>query len=277
MGSSQSSSVKQTVEVLNKSVNNLVTKNTNSASARNSNSNNFKIIVGEKGDVQDCNISLTQKIVAKQDVKVMAKFSSQADLQTQMKSALSNSVEQSSSSTQAALATSIGVQNSKQEIDQKISNIVETNITNETFNEVNGFLDNLNEGTLEIKGKWSCAKTGGAIVIDQGIVSEQLVQLLSDTMIGNKITTSTDNTTSASSSQKLKSEQTGIIGDFFKGISGIFSGPIMIIGIIVIIVAILGVVAKVVMSKKSAGGSADVPAALESLTKFLFGGKRKFR
>jgi predicted transcriptional regulator len=264
MGSSQSSSVKQTVEVLNKSMTNLVTKNTNSASAKNTNSNSFKITIGEKGDVQDCNISLTQKINAKQAVKVMAKFASEADLKTQMKSALKNSVDQSSASTQAALATSIGVQNSKQEINQKISNIVETNITNETFNEVNGFLDNLNKGELEIKGKWSCAKTGGAIVINQDIVSEQIVELLSDTMVGNKITTSTDNATVADSKQVLKSEQKGAIDAIFGGISGLFTGPIMAIGAIIILIAIIGIIGKMMMSKK------ETAAAMA----FLFGRKR---
>ena len=267
MGSSQSSSVKQTVEILNESITNLVTKNTNSASARNSNSNSFKISIGENGDVQDCNISLTQKITAKQNVKVMAKFSSQADLQAQMKATLQNSVDQSSESTQAALATSIGVQNSKQEINQKISNIIETNITNETVNEVNGFLDNLNLGELEIKGKWSCAKTNGAIVIDQEIVSDQIVELLSDAMIGNKITTSADDSTSADSKQKLKSEQKGVIDALFSGLSSLFTGPIMVIGAIIILIAIIGIIGKMMMSKRTP----DVPAAVMA---FLFGSKK---
>jgi hypothetical protein len=275
MGSSQSSSVKQTVEVLNKSMTNLVTSSTNSASAKNTNSNSFKISIGEKGDIQNCNFNLTQKINAKQAVKVMAKFSSEADLQTQMKAALKNSVDQSSQSTQAALATSIGVQNSKQEINQKISNIVETNITNETFNEVNGFLDNLNSGELEIKGKWSCAKTGGAIVINQDIVSEQIVELLSDAMIGNKITTSTDTATEAVSKQVLKSEQKGVIDAISGLVSSAAFAILAPIIAIVIIIAILMFVFKGSISKiaeKKAGISFGT--WLFGRKKFRFGGRR---
>jgi hypothetical protein len=141
MGSSQSSNVKQTVEILNKSMTNLVTKNTNSASAKNSNSNSFRIRIGEKGDVQGCNLDLTQTITASQAVKVMAKFASVADLKTQMKSALQNSVDQSSQSTQAALATSIGVQNSKQEINQIKNEIILEifNIENKTEQKLSEF------------------------------------------------------------------------------------------------------------------------------------------
>jgi len=267
MGSSQSSSVKQTVEVLNKSMTNLVTKNTNSASARNSNSNNFRITIGEKGDVQGCNLDLTQKINAKQAVKVMAKFASVADLKSQMKSALQNSVDQSSQSTQAALATSIGVQNSKQEINQKVTNIVDTNITNETLNEVNGFLDNVNNGVLEIKGKWSCASTGGKIVINQGIVSDQLVELLSDAMIGNTIATTTDTEAKAESKQVQKSEQKGVIDAF----AGLLSGPIMIIGLIVVVLAVLAFVFKGTIAKIAEKKAGAFGAMLFGRKKFRFG------
>ena len=236
MGSAQSSSVKQTVEVLNKSVTNMVTTNTNIASARNSNANSFTVKIGEKGDISDCNFKFGQKINAKQAVKVMAKFQSEADLQTKMKTALKNSVDQSSSSTQAALATSLNCQNSKQEINQKVSNLVETNIKNETLNQVNGFLDNLNNGTLEILGKWSCAKSGGVIEINQDIVSDQLVELLSDALIGNKITNETDTSASADSKQKQKSDQKGVID----ALGGLMTGPLMIIALI-IVVGIIGV------------------------------------
>ena len=269
MGSSQSSSVKQTVEILNKSMTNMVTKNTNSASAKNTNSNSFEIILGEKSDVE-CDITVGQRIKAKQAVKVMAKFKSEADLQTQMKTALKNSVDQASKSTQEALALSIGVQNSKQEINQKISNIVETSITNETVNEVNGFLDNFNKGILEIKGKLKCSP-GKGIVVDQDIVTDQIVELLSEALIGNKITTTTDSVTAADSKQVLTSDQKGPIDAIFKGIGSLFTGPIMVIGAIIILIAIIGIIGKMVMSKKE---TVAAMAFLFGRKKFRFGGRR---
>ena len=274
MGSSQSSSVKQTVEVLNKTMTTMVTKNTNSASAKNTNSNSFRITIGEKGDVKNCKLNLTQKINAKQAVKVMAKFASKADLQTQMKAALKNEVDQSSQSTQDALATSIGVQNSKQEINQKISNIVETNITNETVNEVNGFLDNLNSGELEIKGKWDCG-TNGPIEINQSIVADQIVELLSDAMIGNSVTTATDTTTAATSKQVSKSEQKGVIDALGGLISSAAFAILAPIIAIVIIIAVLMFVFKGSISKiaeKKAGVSFGT--WLFGRKKFRFGARR---
>jgi len=269
MGSSQSSSVKQTVEILNKSMTNLVTKNTNSASAKNSNSNSFRIRIGEKGDVQGCNLDLTQTITASQAVKVMAKFASVADLKSQMKSALQNSVDQSSQSTQAALATSIGVQNSKQEINQKISNIVETNITNETLNQVNGFLTNVNNGVLEIMGKYSCASTGGKIVINQSIVSNQVVELLSDAMIGNSVTTAADTATKAESKQVQKSEQKGVI-DAFTNLIGT-AGMIYIAIILIVVVGLIFALPLIIKAFSGGGGNKAV-----SFGAMLFG-RKKFR
>ena len=90
-----------------------------------------------------------------------------------------------SKSEQQSLATTIGVQNSKQEINQKIKNIVQTSITNSVFNQVNGILTNLNKGLLEIFGKWDCGDKGGVMEINQGMVSEQIVELLSDAIISN--------------------------------------------------------------------------------------------
>jgi hypothetical protein len=236
MGSSQSSQAKQTNEVLNESITNMVSRSVNSASARNANANKFTIKIGEKGSVTNCNLKLGQKIQAKQAVKVMAKYASKADLQTQLTTALQNSAEQKSKSEQQSLATTIGVQNSKTEINQKIKNIVNTSITNEVFNTVNGFLDNVNDGTLEIMGKWDCAATGGTIDITQDIVSDQVVELLSDAIISNVVGTTTDSTAAAASTQASESLQTGMISDLGKALMG----PI---GIILIIVLALGGIA----------------------------------
>jgi hypothetical protein len=234
MGSSQSSQAKQTNEVLNESITNMVSKSTNSSSARNANANRFTITVGEKGEVS-CGLVFGQKIQAKQAVKVMAKYASKADLQTQLTTALQNSASQASASEQQSLATTIGVQNSKTEINQKIKNIVNTSITNEVVNEVNGFLDNVNNGTLEIKGKWNCGPSG-KIEINQDIVSEQIIELLSDAIISNVVGTTTDSTAAAESKQVSDSKQTGMISDLGKALMG----PI---GIILIIVLALGVAA----------------------------------
>jgi hypothetical protein len=275
MGSSQSSHVSQTLEILNKSVTNLVTKNTNSVSARNANANSFNITFGEKAypsNPTNCPLSIGQKITASQKVKLMAKFKSLSDLKTQMKAALESTVKQSSDSEQGAMALALNAQESKQDINTKISNIIETNITNETLNEVNGFLDNVNTGILEFKGVYPCP-----IKIDQGIVSEQIVEMLADAMVGNSVTTSTDSTISASSEQITKSVQKGPIGEIFGGIANIFSGPFKIIAIgcvVVAVIGLIGIIVKVSLSKKE---TEAVKQAAEQVSNFFGFGRKRSR
>jgi hypothetical protein len=204
---------------------NLATKNTNSASARNINANNLTITFGENArpmpgaDPKLCSLNIGQKIKANQSVKLMAKFASKNDLQAQMKAALQNSIAQSSTSQQGALATSLNVQNSKQEISQKVNNIVETNITNEVLNEVNGFLDNVNNGTMEFKGIFPCP-----ITVNQEIISNQVVSMLSDAMIGNSVSTSTDTAATAASKQESASKNQVVID----ALSGVLQGQFII-------------------------------------------------
>ncbi len=273
MGSSQSSEVKQTVEILNKSMTNLVTKNQNSASARNINANNLRFTLGDKAriipgtDPSKCSLNISQKINAKQTVKLMAKFTSKSDLQTQMKTALKNSIDQASSSQQGALATALNVQNSKQEINQKVSNIVETNITNETLNEVNGYLDNVNNGEIEIKGQYGCP-----IVINQEIISDQVVTMLSDAMIGNSVSNSTDTATDASSKQTTSSKQQGVI-DALSGLLGTM-GMIWIAVIAIVVIGLIFVGPSLI--KALSGGTTKMGSIsmLFGRKKVRFGGRR---
>jgi len=273
MGSSQSSEVKQTVEILNQSMTKLTTKNQNSASARNINANNLTLTFGENArpmpgtDPNKCSLNIGQKIKANQTVKLMAKFASKNDLQSQMKTALQNSIDQASTSKQAALATSLNTQKSKQSISQKVNNIVETNITNEVLNEVNGFLDNVNNGTLEIKGIFPCP-----ININQEIVSDQVVSMLSDAMIGNSVSTSTDTAAAAVSKQKTASEQTGVIGE----LAGLV-GTMGMIWVAVIGIIVLGVVFFLpTILKALGGGGSKMGMVLFGKKRFRFG-RRRFR
>jgi hypothetical protein len=274
MGASQSSTVNQTTEVINKSITNMVSKSTNSASAKNVNANMFRFTNGKGGETIDCDIKVGQSIKAKQGIKVMAKFKSLADLQTQLKTALKNSVDQSSELEQKSLATTIGVQNSKQSINQKISNIVESSITNETLNTVNGFLDNLNKYHFINYGKIKCSP-GQKIQADQSIVSEQLVELLADSIIENVTSTKTDSDASAESEQSSKLKQSGLLSD----LGNLLSGPFMIIGLVVIVLAILAYVFRGSISKiaeRKAGvpsspvnfGNKKMKRVLKTLSKF---------
>lgn len=216
MGASVSTQVaNQTTAVVNKAMTNLVNKSTSSASAVTVNSNKIYIDL-EGAKFTACNIEMVQKIKAKQDVKCMAKFTSVSDMKQQMKAALQNQVEQENKQKMEALSLSLGVSTGVQNINQAINNYVETNITNETFNDVNAHL--ANENGIIFKGRKSefdCRNTGGKIIgltANQEIISEQTAALLTDAIMEAINDNVTDAATDTKGKQKSESEITGIQG-----------------------------------------------------------------
>ena len=251
MGSAQSTSVKQSIQVVNEAMTNLVTINSTRTTARNSNINSANVTFGENArplpgiDPNKCGLNISQSINPKQSVKVMAKFENLNDMKTQITNALKSKAEASNDSTQGALATALSVQNSKTSINQAITNMVNTNVKTENLNEVNSFLDNLNDGIFEFKGFYPCP-----IVINQSIISDQIVSMLSDAVVGNKISNITDNSASADSKNNNSSKQQGLV-DALSGL--ISSGAFAIIAPLVLIL-IIGIIVKVVISKSGGSG-----------------------
>ncbi len=270
MGSAQSSTIKQTISIVNESMTNLVSKNVTSGKATALNKNSVKLIM-RKATVKYCTegIDITQKIDSKQAIKVMTQFTSLSDMKAQMTTALQNTVAQKNQSEQGAMATALSVQNNKSSIDQAIKNKVENNVTNENLTEINAFISNLNEGVLDMSEsiiECDRSKGGKVVTVNQGIVNKQLVDMLSKAAIGNTITTDTDSTASAASTSDNTSKQQGMIDAF----SNLLKGPLVVIGIIVVILAILAYVFRGTISKVAE-------------KKFAFGkrklrfGRRKFR
>ena len=89
-------------------------------------------------------------------------------------------------------------------------------------------------------------------------------------MIGNSISNSTDTAAVADSKQVLKSEQKGVID----ALAGFFTGPLLIIGLIVIVLAVLGFVFKGTISKIAEKKAGAFGAMLFGRKKFRFGRRR---
>ena len=204
----------QTTTVVNRAMTNMVNKSTTSASAVNVNTNQIDLdLTG--ANIEGCDLDFNQMISATQSVKCMAKFQSVADMQSQLKAALQNEAKQASQAEQQALSLSVGVATGVSDVNQAISNYVETNITNETLNEVNSHLANQNGIEIKAKGlKMKCTKGQGKFVINQGIISQQTAEMLSDAVIGNKLSTETDSDAKARLDQEAKLKATGIQGVF---------------------------------------------------------------
>ncbi len=252
MGSNQSSSLKQTTEVLNKSVTNVVNRNIVKAGAANSNINSFEFTTGPRSDVKNCSINIGQKINASQKVKVMSQVQSLTELKSMLKSAVDNAASQSNESTSGFLATAFGNQKSDTEITNILKNEIEQNITTENLTECNGLIDNINKGKLEFNGKWDCGQQG-QIKIDQDLVSNQVVECFSDAL--QQAIMQNENIADAvnKATQEQKSKQGGIA----EAISAVM-GPYAMI-IIAIVIAMVIAIPLLLFAFKSGGGKLKMP------------------
>jgi hypothetical protein len=258
MGSNQSSTVKQTTEILNKSITNIVNKNTVSASAKNTNTNSFEIITGPRSDIQNCSLKLGQKINASQQLKVMAKVSSTNELKTMLKSAVDNATSQNNSATNGFLSTAFNNQKSNTEINNILKNEIENNITNDNLTECNGIIDNINNGRLEINGKWDCG-TQGPIVVNQELVSAQVVECFANA--AQEAIMQNQNIADAvnKSSQENISKNAGAAE-----LVSAFLGPYAMI-IIAIVIALVVAIPLLIWSFKSG----DTPSVEATISQFL--------
>jgi len=217
MGASVSTQVaNQTSIVVNKAMTNLVNRSTSTASGVSVSGNKISLSL-EGADIKGCNINITQKIKSTQDIKCMAKFTSVSDMKEQLKSALQNQAQQESQQKMQALTLGLGASTNIQNFNQTISNYIETNITNETFNEVNGYLANTNGITVRAKGMtFDCRGSGGKIpaglTIDQSIVSKQTVSLLTDAVMEGIMERVSDTEADTQGAQKSDQKMDGIQG-----------------------------------------------------------------
>ncbi len=252
MGSNQSSQMKQTTEVLNKSVTNVVNKNVVKAGAANSNVNSFEFTTGPRSDVKNCSINIGQKINASQKVKVMSQVQSLTELKSMLKSAVDNAASQNNESTSGFLSTAFGNQKSDTEITNILKNEIEQNITTENLTECNGLIDNINKGKLEFNGKWDCGQQG-QIKIDQDLVSNQVVECFSDALQQAVMQNSNIADAVNKATQEQKSKQGGIA----EAISAVM-GPYAMI-IIAIVIAMVVAIPLLLFAFKKGGGKINMP------------------
>lgn len=256
MGSKQSSEVKQSTEILNKNVVNVVTKNVNKAGAANNNNNSFELITGPKSDIKNCSLNIGQRINASQQIKAMSKATSLADMQSTMKSAIDSAMSQSSEATNSFLSTAFNDQKNKSEITAIMKNEVEQNVTTENLTECNGIIDNINQGRLEFNGKWDCGKQGN-ITVNQEILTAQVVECYSDAIQEALMKNSSIADAVNKAEQRAKSTNTGI-GEAVSSILSSFMGPYAMI-IIAIVIAMVVAIPLLLFAFKKGGGKLNMP------------------
>ena len=180
MGSASSKSTNQAFTSVSKSVTNVMTSKQQSTNAVQQNTNNIELLFGEKSDVE-CNIKLGQKIKSSSTIKSMSTFSDTKELKDKLTAAVDNTVKNSDSVTQGAFSTALNVSNSKTNISQSITNIIEKNITDDITSTLNNAITNMNNAKFTVLGKYKCPP-GGSIEINQEIVTEQLTDVVMDAL-----------------------------------------------------------------------------------------------
>jgi hypothetical protein len=201
MGSASSKTTNQAFTSVSKSVTSVMTSQEQETTVVQENSNNVEVIVGKEGKVTGCDLEIGQSITSTSSIKAMSTFTNTKDLQDKLKAAVDNTVKNSDAVTQGAFSTALNVSNSKTNISQSITNIIEKNITDKTTNKLNSIIKNMNNAKLLIEGQWSCGPKG-TIEINQAIVTQQLTDIVMEALTKN-ISTSEVAVTAA---QKVENE-----------------------------------------------------------------------
>jgi hypothetical protein len=209
MGNSQSTNVQQTLQTVNSAVTNIVNKTENTTNTTTINTNTFSLEIGEGFEVKGrVLLDLGQRITASQAVTVNSAVTNTAALQTAITSALKASAESMSESKQGALAAAMNIQNTNQSLNQLIANYVTTNVTNETVTNVNNIINNANNGTIVLRGKYAGDFT---LKNPQEIISDQIAKTVTSSLTDNQQALSIANKMDAENKTSQKSTMQGLI------------------------------------------------------------------
>lgn len=249
MGPKQSTTIKQYVDILNKSVTNIMSKTTNTSSQDGSSINSYNIIV-RNGGILDCDdLSSTQNINMSATTKSAMKIQNSQDLKNLMKSAIEQSVTSSSKQVQEMLATAFDMkQSTNVEMTTKLQQIVETNVSINNENQCLQMIKNLNQKNLIIengsivKGK-KCTTNQD---IAATLLSECITNTITDTLSSNEQFAKLMQTADVKQEQEAKGLNS--IVDSFTSIFKTWAYAIAAIGGLIFFIIIIIVILKMTKS-----------------------------
>ena len=227
MGPTQSSTIKACMDIVNKNMLSIVNSKQVNAGAYQYNKNSIDVKIS--GSIDCPEVVLSQTINGTQNIKVFSKFESTNDLAQTVKQALDQSFKSDQKAINDFLSVGFQSQKNDTELLTSIKNVIDTNIKNEDITSCNAIQDNLNLQKLDITGNIKC----DLLKIPQDLVATQQAECISQTAFGilmrseliSDAVTKVDNTQFA--------ENKGIT-DFLKNLIG----PLIIIGIIIVLVII---------------------------------------
>lgn len=227
MGNRQTSTIKQCMEIVNKNMLSVINSKTFNAGAYQYNKNSIKFRV--EGDINCPNINLSQTIYATQGMKVFSKFESANDLQQILKQALEQSVSSDQKAVNDFLSLGFNSQKTVTDLKTIINNTIDTQVRNDDITSCNSIVDNVNNQDLVITGSVACQNLNSA----QNIVAAQQTECISETAFQVLMRSDLISEAVTNIANKQSAENKGIT-DFLKGLIG----PLIIIGIIIVLVII---------------------------------------
>jgi len=255
-GSKSTSKSTIDIETLNQSVSNFLSEKAASATASAVNINDMQVEIGKV--MGGCDLDASQHINSK--VKALSSIDSIStkDLQNTIKASANAQIDQAAQAKSGFFATAPSNSTTIQDYKNKVSNIVETNITDKQKSDAFASVFNKNTKTLKIgecgdgPGATNSAKVNASQNIQSDLVAQAIVKSISSDL--QKLDTTSTTSVGVTQSSSAKS------GGLEDVIAAIFSGLAGIYGIIALVCCCI-CVAVLVFMLSPAGQQATTTAA----------------
>ena len=272
-GNKSSNEFTSNVSIINQTMTNMVSSTSNSSIIHNYNVQNNAVKLtrppGYTGvNAKNCTFLNNQQMNATQKVSVSLDVTSTKNLQNQISNALKTANDTAIKQKTAFLQTASNESSTATTVNEAISNLVSTNISDEVRNSLDVILNNAQNNDLTIEGPIECTKENPYISSNiQNMLSSQIVDSITKALTGTTVSNLTETTSDISNKNDVDQEGEGITG-FLKELGKLFTGSMTIIAVVVIVVAIIGAIVFFVFIK---GGSKSPVAAFGAM---LFGRKK---
>ena len=216
------------LETLNKSVSNLLSQKAASAGASAVNINDMTVYIQKMGN--GCDIDASQHINSK--VKALSSIDSVStvDLQNTIKSSANSQIDQAAQSKSGFFATAPSDSKTVQDYKNKVSNIIETNITDQQKSDAFASVFNKNKNQINIGECGGNGVTSTKLNASQNIVSDLVAQAIVKSISSQLQSLDTTSSTTTQTSQSSTSKSGGledVIASIFDGLTGLYI-PIII-------------------------------------------------
>jgi hypothetical protein len=239
------------IQKINQTMTNMVTSKSQTVQATQLNIQSNSIDIG--GDVIGCKFENEQQMNATQKVSITLDLSSTTALQTQVSNALKAANDSATSQKVAFLQTASTTSNNYTSVNEAISNLVSTNINDTVRQELSTLMQNAQKNEIRIKGNVRCTKENPTVSSNvQNMVVSQISEALTKAITGTTLSSEAKSETGTTNTVTTKQEGEGISGVFtaiLNGLTGLMTGPFLIIGLVVVVLGVLAFVFRGTISK----------------------------